>query len=59
MLALALSLITLPIWYYLLYSILDAIDANELQWFLFWVYIPLGVIIKVISDLTPKESSNG
>ena len=35
--------ISLPIWFYLLYSILTAIDAGELQWFLFWVYIPATV----------------
>lgn len=35
-------LIQMPVWYYLIYKILESINASELMWFLFWVYVPLG-----------------
>lgn len=37
--------VQLPIWYYLLYVILTAIEADNLAWFLYWVYVPAGVIV--------------
>lgn len=37
-------LVSTPIWYYLLFKILKAIEATELMWFLFWVYIPIVII---------------
>lgn len=36
-------LITAHIWFYLLYQILTAINASELTWFLFWVYVPVSI----------------
>lgn len=45
--------ITAPIWYFLLYRILQMVGATDLMWFLFWVYVPVGlfamVVIKVAS----------
>jgi hypothetical protein len=41
-------LVTLPIWFYLLYVILTAVNANELAWFLYWVYVPATVIVSVL-----------
>jgi len=43
-----------PIWYYLLYTILDTIGANELTWFLFWVYIPVGLFVNFVTKLVEK-----
>ena len=43
--------IHLPIWFYLLYKILEAIDANELMWFLFWIYVPLGIFLQILVRL--------
>ncbi len=40
--------IRLPIWYYLLYMILKAIEADKLTWFLFWVYVPIGLFVSGI-----------
>jgi hypothetical protein len=34
-------LASLPIWYFLLYEILRATQADRLEWFLFWVYVPV------------------
>ena len=43
--------ICLPIWFYLLYKILKAIQATELMMFLFWVYLPLTILITIILKL--------
>lgn len=48
-------LVVLPIWYYLLYVILVAINATNLTWFLFWVYVPVGMFVAVLSKLYEKE----
>lgn len=50
--ALLVLCVTMPIWYYLVYQILVRVDASELMWFLFWVYVPAGLIAGVISKLT-------
>lgn len=43
--------ITLPIWFYLQYKILVMIQATELMWFLFWVYLPVTIFISVTSKI--------
>lgn len=47
-------LVTLPIWYYLLYQILVRVDASELMFFLYWVYLPVGIFISVAAKLAEK-----
>lgn len=47
-LALIVLLITTPIWFYLLYKILEAVNASELMWFLYWVYLPFSFIASVV-----------
>ena len=37
--------IVLPIWFYLIYQILSAIEVNELTWFLFWIYVPISMFV--------------
>jgi hypothetical protein len=48
--------ITTPIWYYLLYQILKAVEATELMWFLFWVYVPVGLFVSFILKVAQDES---
>lgn len=52
--ALMYLLIVTPIWFYLLYKILVAVNASELMWFLYWIYLPMvivtGVVTKLVSD---------
>lgn len=43
--------VTAPIWYFLMYSILEKIGASELTWFLFWVYVPISLFVIVVSRL--------
>jgi hypothetical protein len=44
--------ITLPIWYWLVYQILLRVNASELMWFLYWVYVPVGIFVSVLTKLT-------
>ena len=41
--------ITMPIWYYLVYQILVRVEASELMWFLFWVYVPFSIFVMTIN----------
>jgi len=45
------TIFTIPIWYYVLYQILSGIQASELTWFLFWVYIPFGLVAHFLSQI--------
>lgn len=47
--------ITLPIWFYLIYKILEAVNASELMWFLFWIYLPASIFLRVVSDVLSKD----
>ena len=51
--------IVMPIWYYLIYQVLVRVQATELMWFLFWVYVPLGLFIKIMVDLVDQKKTNG
>ena len=41
-------LITVPIWVYLIYQIMVRVQASELMWFLFWIYVPAHILANVI-----------
>ena len=43
-------LITMPIWFYLLHSILVKINASELEFFLFWVYVPCALFVNSLNQ---------
>lgn len=43
--------VVLPIWLFLLYQILVKIQASELMWFLYWVYIPAVVAVNFLAQL--------
>ena len=48
-------LVTLPIWFYLLYKILDAVNASDLMWFLYVVYVPVGIITHVLNEVSKDK----
>jgi hypothetical protein len=33
-------LVSMPIWFFLIYEILTSVNAGELAWFLYYAYIP-------------------
>jgi hypothetical protein len=43
--------IVAPIWYYLLYKILVFVNATDLMWFLYWVYLPIGFLCTALSKV--------
>jgi len=52
-------LVVAPIWYWLLYQVLTRVQASELMWFLYWVYVPValfsGALLK-IADANEKKA---
>ena len=44
-------LIAVPIWYYLLYKVLQAVNASEVMWLLYWIYLPVGIIAQALQKL--------
>ncbi|MCJ7761115.1 hypothetical protein MUP59_08265 [Candidatus Bathyarchaeota archaeon] len=42
-------LVLTPVWYFLLYKILVAVQATELMWFMYWVYVPAHILAGVLS----------
>ena len=47
--------LTTPIWFYLLYQILSSIEASELAWFLYWVYLPFMLVAQLLSQIIINE----
>jgi hypothetical protein len=40
--------VTAPIWYFLVYTMLNAAHPDRLVWFLFWVYVPLAILLGIL-----------
>ena len=47
-------LIVQPIWYYLLYKLLEAAHASQLMWFLYLVYLPVSIVLAIV-EIAVKE----
>lgn len=47
--------VSVPIWFYLLYKILEAVNATELMWFMYWIYLPATTLSLVIAKLSGDE----
>ena len=45
-----------PMWYYLMYKILQMINATELMWFVYWVYAPLAFVLGGIKSVLDDPS---
>jgi len=52
------ALLGLPMWFYLLYKILEAVNASDLMWFIYWCYIPVSIIISVIGRIAESIKGN-
>lgn len=46
--------VTMPIWYYLIYTLLKAANVDRLVWFLFWVYMPVNILTRAVDEITWK-----
>lgn len=49
--------ITIPIWYYLIYVLLQAAHVDRLVWFLYWIYLPAGLFLRVL-DLIIQQNTD-
>jgi hypothetical protein len=47
--------IVLPIWFYLLYKILVAINASELMFFLYYIYLPVSILVRALADFADQR----
>lgn len=48
-------LVVLPIWFYLFYKVLAAVNASELMWFLYWIYLPVALIASLLTKIAGEE----
>lgn len=53
--AIAYLFVTGPIWFYLLYKILVLVNATELMFFLYWVYLPVSLLMGTIAKLSDGD----
>lgn len=44
-------LVSYPIWIWLYYQILLRVQATELMWFLFWIYVPVVILTAVLNAI--------
>jgi hypothetical protein len=44
-----------PIWYYLVYKVLESVNASELMWFLYWVYTPVTILSAIIVKVSGED----
>jgi hypothetical protein len=47
--------LSLPIWFYLFYKILETVNASELMWFLYWIYVPTALLASILSRIAEGE----
>lgn len=47
--------VTLPLWLFLLYKILVAVNATELMWFVYCIYVPVTIITAIIGQLVSRD----
>ena len=45
---------TVSIQFYLMYQILERVQATELMWFLFYIYMPLVILVSLFIKLSEK-----
>lgn len=46
---------TMPIWLYLLYQILVRVEASELMFFLYWVYVPVNFLVGILAKIATDD----
>lgn len=43
--------VVLPLWLWLMYQILVRVQASELMWFLYWVYVPAAILTSIFARI--------
>jgi len=44
--------VVMPIWFYLLYKLLELSGATDVMWLLYWVYVPVGLFTSALAKIT-------
>lgn len=44
-------LVQLPLWFYLLYQVLERVGATTAMWVAYWTYVPVGLLCAFLADL--------
>lgn len=47
--------VVLPIWFFILYTILKALEVDRLVWFLYWIYLPADILTTILIKIGLKE----
>lgn len=47
--------VVLPIWFFILYTILEALEVDRLVWFLYWIYVPADILTTILIKIGLKE----
>jgi len=45
-------LLSTPMWLFMLYEILKAIQPDRLVWTIYWAYVPVQILIVIISAIS-------
>jgi hypothetical protein len=40
-----------PIWYFLLYKVLQFVGATDVMWLAFWIYVPFGLAVSAMMKI--------
>lgn len=51
------TFVTLPVSLYLQYKILERVQASDVMWLLFWVNLPLIILMSVVSKIADSIRS--
>ena len=43
--------VVIPIWFYLMFSILSRVGATDVMWLLYWVYVPISALASILIEL--------
>lgn len=49
--SLAVVFIVMPMWFTLLYQILNKVDADSFTWGVYWAYVPISILATTIMKL--------
>ena len=47
--------ISLPIWFYLMYTVISYANPDRFVWFLFWIYLPISILGTIIAKVAEGD----
>ena len=49
--------VVLPIWFYLMFSILKMVEATDVMWWLYWSYVPIVALANILARVGPGDQT--